>query len=75
MRDHGATIARACANGRVRAARRGVRIRASRGMRALLSRRALAVNDSLRTTICLQYAPRCLAAAAAMMASNYLEAK
>ena len=33
------------------------------------------INDSLRTTICLQYAPRCLAAAAAMMASNYLEAK
>ena len=34
-----------------------------------------AVNDSLRTTICLQYAPRCVSAAAAMMASNYLEAK
>ena len=33
------------------------------------------INDSLRTTICLQYAPRCLAAATVMMASNYLEAK
>mmetsp|Transcript_39304 Transcript_39304/g.103644 ORF Transcript_39304/g.103644 Transcript_39304/m.103644 type:complete len:354 (+) Transcript_39304:510-1571(+) len=33
------------------------------------------INDSLRTTVCLQYAPRCLAAAAAWMASSYLEAK
>lgn len=33
------------------------------------------INDSLRTTICLQYAPRCLAAATVLMASNYLEAK
>ena len=33
------------------------------------------INDSLRTTISLQYAPRCLAAATVMMASNYLEAK
>jgi hypothetical protein len=33
------------------------------------------INDSLRTTVCLQYAPRCLAAAAAWMAASYLEAK
>jgi len=33
------------------------------------------INDSLRTTICLQYAPRCVAAAAAQMASEYLESK
>jgi len=33
------------------------------------------INDSLRTTICLQYAPRCVAAAAAVMASEYLESK
>ena len=33
------------------------------------------INDSLRTTVCLQYAPRCLAAAAASMASQYLEMK
>jgi len=33
------------------------------------------INDSLRTTVCLQYAPRCLAAASAWMASSYLEAK
>jgi hypothetical protein len=31
------------------------------------------INDSLRTTVCLQYAPRCLAAAAARMASQYLD--
>ena len=33
------------------------------------------INDSLRTTVCLQYAPRCLAAASAFMASQYLELK
>jgi cyclin T len=33
------------------------------------------INDSLRTTICLQYAPRCLAAATVLMASDYLGAK
>jgi len=30
------------------------------------------INDSLRTTICLQHAPRCLAAASAHLAAKYL---
>ena len=33
------------------------------------------INDSLRTTVCLQFAPRCLAAAAVYMASSYLQMK
>lgn len=33
------------------------------------------INDSLRTTICLQYAPRCLAAAAAHLAAKFLSAQ
>ena len=50
-------------------------------MKSINGRRDLAqiawnfINDSLRTTVCLQYAPRCLAAAAAWMAASYLEAK
>jgi len=31
------------------------------------------INDSLRTTVCLQYAPRCLAAAAADLAAKYIK--
>jgi len=33
------------------------------------------INDSLRTTICLQYAPRCVSAAAVHLAARYLSEK
>lgn len=33
------------------------------------------INDSLRTTICLQYAPRCVSAAAVHLAARYLAEK
>eukprot|EP00316_Scyphosphaera_apsteinii_P015717 CAMPEP_0119305206 /NCGR_PEP_ID=MMETSP1333-20130426/6249_1 /TAXON_ID=418940 /ORGANISM="Scyphosphaera apsteinii, Strain RCC1455" /LENGTH=399 /DNA_ID=CAMNT_0007308235 /DNA_START=26 /DNA_END=1225 /DNA_ORIENTATION=+ len=33
------------------------------------------INDSLRTTICLQYAPRCVSAAAVYLAAEYLSGR
>ena len=52
-----------------------VYLKSINGGHALWQVARIIINDSLRTTVCLQYAPRCLAAAAAWMAASYLEAK